>query len=232
MINYNNILNEKSSDFYTFVALSDFKLSKRNFKECNIYVSLLFSSVIPRPSYKAIINGLDLFHFDNLLIIEIVRGDHIKDVLDEEIINIEYNQSKIIVRRISLYKFFSLNFFSYLIKDEKRANQKIVLYYKGFSWAFIKTLFKLYNINISTGNNTLKGIISPKDFLLSKVIMILYGFNTDIVNKSFNEFTYNKALSRALFNFTSAKDLKFLRILKKELNITDSNCNNKTKLTN
>lgn len=58
----------------------------------------------------------------------------------------------------------------------------------------LKLGFKTVGINISGGNNTLKHIFSPQQFLLSKIITIFYGNNTYLVRKSFIEISQNKTL--------------------------------------
>ena len=67
----------------------------------------------------------------------------------------------------------------------------------------MKTAFKKFNMDINSGNNTLKRLLSPNQFLLSKIIMAFYDCNTSIVSESFNDLSHNKSLSRSLFDFTS-----------------------------
>ena len=61
-----------------------------------------------------------------------------------------------------------------------KPDSSVVLIYKNYPLKIIKLLFKLVDINISGGNNTLKHILSPHQFLLSKIIMIFYGFNVGL----------------------------------------------------
>jgi hypothetical protein len=111
--------------------------------------------------------------------------------------------------------FFSKKFLTKLtthLKENPGSNFGLI--YKGFSLNTIKYGFKINGIQISGGNNTLKHILSPQQFLLSKIITIFYGNNIDLVTKSFLEISKNKSLSRAIHHFTSENDLLLLKEIK------------------
>ena len=57
-------------------------------------------------------------------------------------------------------------------------------------------------MRVLTFTHSLKRVLSPHEFALSKVIMILFGFNTNIVSKSFAELARNRIVSRSMFSYT------------------------------
>jgi hypothetical protein len=69
----------------------------------------------------------------------------------------------------------------------------------------IKTAFKVFGIDFNSGNNT-KHILSPQQFLLSKIITVFYGNDNSLVTKSFLEISRKKLFSRNIRNFTSEKE--------------------------
>ena len=74
----------------------------------------------------------------------------------------------------------------------------------------MKTGLKNFNIKFNSVNNTLKRVLSPQQFLLSKVAMLLYGFDTNIVSESFAILARNKAFSRGIFNYTNKENQVFV----------------------
>src|SRR6266487_2383779 len=72
----------------------------------------------------------------------------------------------------------------------------------------------MYGIQLSGGNNTLKHILSPQQFLLSKIISVFYGYNVDLVTNSFLTISKNKELSRSIHDFTSEKDRFLLKTIR------------------
>ena len=74
----------------------------------------------------------------------------------------------------------------------------------------MKTGLKNFNIKFNSVNNTLKRALSPQQFLLSKVAMLLYGFDANIVSESFAILARNKALSRGIFNYTNKENQVFV----------------------
>lgn len=125
--------------------------------------------------------------------------------------------SKFTIYPVNPNTLFSLNFMTKLVQYlNSNPGSNVVLTYKGFSLRMIKTAFKTIKIQISGGNNTLKHIFSPQQFLLSKIIAMFYGYNTDLVTKSFLEISNDKNISRAVHDFTSEKDLLLLQELLKK----------------
>ena len=84
-----------------------------------------------------------------------------------------YGNSKLTIFNVKPTIFFSTKFLYNLathLKDCPHAN--IVLLYEGLSLNTIKLAFKINGIQISGGINTLKHILSPPQYLLSKIITI------------------------------------------------------------
>lgn len=84
-------------------------------------------------------------------------------------------------------------------KLNKHSAKTILFVFEDVAFCFIRSLFYILNINLSSGNNTLKGFISPKMFFLTNIICSLYGDQAiNIVYKSFNNLSKNKFLTRSL----------------------------------
>lgn len=84
-------------------------------------------------------------------------------------------------------------------KLNKHSAKIIVFVFEDVAFCYVRSLFYIFNINLSSGNNTLKGFISPKMFFLTNIICSLYGDQAiNIVYKSFNSLSKNKFLTRSL----------------------------------
>lgn len=132
----------------------------------------------------------------------------------EEFVN-ETGGSRITLLDAHPSVFFSKEFMLYLLHySRKNPGTQVVLFYKNISLKMVKTAFKTVGVQISGGNNTLKHILSPQQFLLSKIITMFYGANIDLVTKSFLEISNNKTLTRAIHDFTSENDRLLLEKIK------------------
>lgn len=210
-------LNTHADKINLFVALSNFYFDDTN-KHSRIYCSVFFVFGKNVFDFKIFDEGMHSYHFKNLLVVDIVPGLNSKDALNPEPIKYHYSGSTLIIRQTSLAGFFNKDYLknlSFLYGSKK--DSSIILHFKGVSWPVIKTAFKLFNIHIGGDNNTLKHILSPHQFLLSKFIMTYFGPNSDYVNDSFNAFAKDKALARAVFDFTSDKGKEFLKDLERSL---------------
>jgi hypothetical protein len=173
---------------------------------------MFFTREAPDVSFDDIQLRISDIYFKDLMILNLNEeyGDSFEKF--KEIIG--YGNSKLTFYNVKLDLFFSSGFMLHLATHLKvNPHVNIVLVYRGLSLNTIKIAFKINGIQISGGNNSLKHILSPQQYLLSKVISIIYGNNTDLVTKSFLEISKNKALSRAIQDFTSEKG----RLLLKEL---------------
>lgn len=181
-------------------------------KNPTFYYSMFFTREAPDVTFDDILLRISDIYFKDLMIFTLKEdyGDSFENF--KEIIG--YGNSKLTFYNVKLDLFFSSEFMLHLATHLKvNPHVKIVLIYRGLSLNTVKLAFKINGIQISGGNNSLKHILSPQQYLLSKVISIIYGNNTDLVTKSFLEISKNKVLSRAIQDFTSEKD----RLLLKEL---------------
>lgn len=78
----------------------------------------------------------------------------------------------------------------------------------------LKVVFMENNITISGGNNTLKHILSPQQYLLTKIISTFQESANKLVHKSFLEIGHIKSFSRVLYDFTSERDRQILKVIK------------------
>lgn len=202
---------------YVYVALSHFKYDASAKNPIKIYCSTFFTSEKPKHSEEDISFYLGDLYFDNLYILFLDKnnlwGKRYNDL------DIKGRQgSRLKMDFIGFSTFFSHEFlFELLVYSNSNPKTKIVLFTTATSWKTIKIAFNIFNIEISGGNNTLKHILSPQQVLLTRVIMLFYGNNTDLVNKSFIEFASNKDLSRAAIDFTSERDKLLLEGIKNKL---------------
>jgi len=154
-------------------------------------------------------------YFKNLMIFEISEQfeyecKEIGEYTDRE-------KSRVTLYQVNPRVFFSVEFMRKLVSHlQMYKGSNVILIYQGFSLKMIKTAFKVIGIQISGGNNILKHIISPQQFLLSKIITMFYGSNIDLITESFLEISSNKNLSRVVHDFTSEKDLLLLQELKND----------------
>jgi len=210
----------KHLNTYTFITLS--KPNKRKNGVYNLFFSTFFALESPTnldnldkmrdilnrdPSFPKILIGFHILldHENNNL------PDH------QETINIEGENTRFIVKNVKITTFFSYKFLNELIEFlQKKPEASIFLYGKELSIDSIKAVFKEYDINISGGNNTLKHLLSPQQFLLSKIISLYYVYPRGLVNKSFTEIGAVKDHSRVSYNFTSEKDRLLLQRIKDE----------------
>lgn len=89
-----------------------------------------------------------------------------------------------------------LNLSNKLNKDSAKT---VLFVFEDVAFCYVRSLFYAFNINLSSGNNTLKGFISPKMFFLTNIICSFYGHQAiNIVYKSFNNLSKNKFLTRSL----------------------------------
>lgn len=95
---------------------------------------------------------------------------------------------------------------------------KFVLCYNNNSIGFIKAMFRTLNINLSSGNNTLKGVLSPENMFLSAFVIFTFGVEKGqfIVEYSHSVLTKNRALTRSIFDYNNFHE-------KKRLNFYDDN---------
>ena len=202
--------NKFFANIYSLLALSQITFSVD--KKPTLYYSAFFTKEAPNVSFEDISVRIDEIYFKHLMIFSL-NNEHEDDYKVLQEIK-GYGNSTLTIYQVKPKIFFSTKFLKNLITYLKDCpNSKIALLYKGFSLNTIKLAFKANGIQISGGNNTLKHILSPQQFLLSKIITIFYGYNIDLVSKSFLEISKNKSLSRAIHDFTSEKD----RLLLKEI---------------
>ena len=72
------------------------------------------------------------------------------------------------VNIFDLESFFSdENLLNLSNKLNKHSPKTILLVFEDVAFCFIRSLFYIFNINLSSGNNTLKGFISPKMFFFN-----------------------------------------------------------------
>jgi hypothetical protein len=166
-------------------------------------------------SFEEIHLRINDIYFKNLIVFSI-NEKHEKDI--EQVKEIRgYGNSTLTIYRVNPHFFFSIKFMQNLtLYLKNHLDSNVVLIYEGYSLKTIKLAFRTLGIQISGGNNTLKHILSPQQFLLSKIISIFYGYNMDLVSKSFLEISKNKALTRVVIDFTSEKDRLFLQKIKDE----------------
>lgn len=207
-----NVVRINSSGVLSIMALSHFKYPKTG-EQSNIYASTVFALTPAKSTVEEVEYRLDFFHFKCLYvfdIVEVLKGD--KGLPSKRIFTNYMGNSKMILNWIDFDTLFSENFLSDLsdlCAKEKDVN--IVFISHSFTWSLIKTGLKKFNINLNSGNNTLKRVLTPNQFLLSKVVMLLYGFETNIVSNSFAVLARNKALSRGIFDYTNKDCQIFLK---------------------
>lgn len=200
------------ANIYTFLVISHltFSIDKRP----TFYYSTFFTKEVPHVSFEEINLRISDIYFKNLMIFTL-SGKY-EDGF-EELKKIKgYGNSTLTIINVKPTIFFSKKFLTNLVthlKDNPGCN--IALIYEGFSLKTIKLAFKINGIQTNGGNNTLKHILSPQQYLLSKIISIFYGNNIDLVSKSFLEISKNKSLSRAIHDFTSEKDRMLLEEISK-----------------
>ena len=207
------------SEVYTIIVLSQLKNPKEGAKIKNpiFYYSAFFTKGPPTTTIPEIGQSLDHVYFKNLMLFNITED------MEEQCKITDGFENRDVNSRMTLYDvhpniFFSIKFIIKLIDYlQKNPGSNVVLFYKNFSLKMIKTAFKTLGVQISGGNNTLKHILSPQQFLLSKIISILYGNNIDLVTKSFLDISNNKTFTRAIHDFTSEKD----RLLLQQIKIKD-----------
>lgn len=202
--------NKFFANIYSFLVLSHltFSIDKRP----NFFYSTFFTKEAPNASFEEIHLRINEIYFKDLIIFSL--NDKQEDDFKEFKQIKGYGDSTLTIFFVKPTVFFSKNFLVKLATHLKNyPGCNIALIYQGMSLNTIKLAFKINGIRISGGNNTLKHILSPQQFLLSKIITIFYGNNIDLVSKSFLEISKNKSLSRAIHDFTSEKD----RLLLKEI---------------
>ena len=136
---------------------------------------------------------------------------------NRKVLDIKNKESEISIYNVKITTFFTLSYLLSLIKFlQDNPHVSVFLYSKDITIHSFKALFKENGISISGGNNTLKHILSPQQFLLSKIICLFYGSNSDLVNKSFLKISSVKFISRPLYDFTSEKHRLILERIRHE----------------
>jgi len=221
--NNNNIPKEKALNILnnihsatglgmTFIALSHFNYPESG-KESNVYATSAFALKRSRSSKEDLENRLNILQFSDLIIFYIKRH-LVKEAPYIDLDIASYNKTsslKVVV--IDYDYFFSKEYLKHLdilSNNDRGPCVQIVLITESLNWSLIKTGLKKHNINLNSGNNTLKRVLSPNQFLLSKVIMLIYGFNTTLVERSFRYLARNKAFSGSLFDYTDKNNQIFI----------------------
>lgn len=112
---------------------------------------------------------------------------------------------------IHILQFFSEKAFDTIFGLKKK---NIVLWFNGCSIGFVKAMFRTQNISLSSGNNTLKGVLSYNDMALSLFVYNIFGEvkSRYLIDKSFRVLTKNKILTRSIFDHNNFNDQKLLEI--------------------
>ena len=74
-------------------------------------------------------------------------------------------------------------------------------------------MFKKHNINLNSSNNTLKRVLAPHQHNLSRIVMCLYGFITNIVTISFASLSRDRSLRNGIFDFCDKYDREALGVI-------------------
>ena len=202
--------NEFFPNIYSILVLSHISLGTD--KRRTYYYSAFFTKETPELLFENIQVRINEIYFKDLMIFSL--DDSYTDEYEMLPSILGCVNTRLTFVKVKPKLFFSKKFF-YKFETYLRdaPDTKIALLYKGLSLKTVKLAFKTIDIQMSGGNNTLKHILSPQQYLLSKIITILYGNNIDLVTKSFLDISKNKSLTRAIHDFTSEKD----RLLLKEL---------------
>lgn len=196
----------------TYITLSHFNYPESG-KESNVYATSAFALKRSRSSKEDLENRLNILQFSDLIIFYIKRH-LVKEAPYIDLDIASYNKTsslKVVV--IDYDYFFSKQYLKHLdilSNNDRGPCVQIVLITESLNWSLIKTGLKKHNINLNSGNNALKRVLSPNQFLLSKVIMLIYGFNTTLVERSFRYLARNKAFSGSLFDYTDKNNQIFV----------------------
>lgn len=96
-------------------------------------------------------------------------------------------------------------------------DSKLICIFSGQTFSFIKFALKMSGINLSSGGNNIKGILSPNQFILSIVLSVILKLPMSEITDSFVYTSINKMISRNFSNFKYEIDPhsynKFLNII-------------------
>lgn len=215
---------------YTILAISHLRNNKG---KSTFYYSAFFTKEKPEFSYDIVESFIGDMFFKNLIIFQLSVDYEEKDQTQLPVKGY-HNHSVCNYFRLKPSTLFSKRGMSLLINSlsDSSSGVNFVLILENISIESIKTAFKLYGMDFNGGNNTLKHILSPQQFLLSKIITIFYGSDHSLVTKSFLEISRNKEISRAINNYTSKEGMSQIEKLREELGINKVELESKSKSFN
>lgn len=189
MLNKNQVQNINSNqEKFTILAISTPISNKNKFG----FKSSIATSFV---TYKFLIKSeeiLERMHYLRLKRFRIffITEDENIDI-QEKFTSIVYQGHSIFLHLLSKEIFFSLSFFEFLFDKEKKNSFEYIFVFKNISWKEICARFAAASIDISSGSNNKKHLLSPLQLKLSLFLACFYNgaqSSMDIVNSFHREF--------------------------------------------